>query len=153
MMKKQVILGLSLAAVLLLTACGSPENNNASSGDNTPSESSENASSVANSSLESETATVFTGIIQEDARAGSDDTFQLFLKDVAAVEDEDQVVQSFQNDGVILHVPIEAYSGEIEELVEGDKVQVSLQGVPIMTMSIPPQIPGNSIQKVELVND
>lgn len=50
-MKKQVILGLSLAAVLLLTACGSPENNNASSGDNTPSESSENASSVANSSL------------------------------------------------------------------------------------------------------
>ncbi len=65
----------------------------------------------------------FYCIIQEDARAGSDDTFQLFLKDVAAVEDEDQVVQSFQNDGVILHVPVEAYSGEIEELVEGDKVK------------------------------
>ncbi len=78
-MKKQLILGLSLATVLLLTACGSPENNNASSGDNTPSESSENASSVANSSSESETATVFTGIIQEDAQAGSDDTFQLFF--------------------------------------------------------------------------
>lgn len=152
MMTKQVIIGLSFAAMLLLTACGN-QGNSAANGETGTSKTSEQTSSVSNSTSETETAAIFTGVIQEDAIAGSDDTFSLFLKEVAAVEDDDQVVQSFQNDGVILHVPVEAYSGDLEELTEGATVQVTLQGIPIMTMSIPPQIPGNSIQKVELVED
>lgn len=76
-MTKQVIIGLSFAAMLLLTACGN-QGNSAANGETGTSETSEQTSSVSNSTSETETAAIFTGVIQEDAIAGSDDTFSLF---------------------------------------------------------------------------
>ena len=53
---------------------------------------------------------------------------------------------------MILHAPQESFEGqEVSELTKGTTVQVTLSGLPVMTMSIPPQVPGNSIKTVEIV--
>jgi hypothetical protein len=143
-MKKLTILGLLLTTVFL-ASCGSQPSANSEASETSSSETS------TSSTVESEATTIFTGVIQEDATAGDSDTFQVFLNDIEAVDDQETIVPNFQTDGVILHVPQEAFSGEMADLVKGTKVQVTLQGLPIMTMSIPPQVPGNSIQTIEII--
>ncbi len=72
------------------------------------------------------------------------------LVDVMAKEDPANMGTSFSNDGVILNATAEKISMDINELKIGDKVQFTLVEMPIMTMSIPPQVPGDSIIDVSL---
>ncbi len=57
---------------------------------------------------------------------------------------------SFTITEVILNDTAERISVDIDELKIGDKVQFTLVEMPIMTMSIPPQVPGDSIIDVSL---
>ena len=128
-MKKLTILGLALTT-LLLASCGSPSDNDSMS------ETTKNDESTTNSTVESEATTIFTGVLQEN---------------IEAVDDQETIVPNFQTDGVILHAPQESFEGQVSELTKGTTVQVTLSGLPVMTMSIPPQVPGNSIKTVEIV--
>lgn len=143
-MKKLTILGLALTT-LLLASCGSPSDNDSMS------ETTKNDGSTTNSTVESEATTIFTGVLQENATAGDNETIQIFLNDIEAVDDQETIVPNFQTDGVILHAPQESFEGQVSELTKGTTVQVTLSGLPVMTMSIPPQVPGNSIKTVEIV--
>ena len=91
--------------------------------------------------------TVKTSITQVEAE---EETLQLKLVDVMAKEDPANMGTSFSNDGVILNATAEKISVDINELKIGDKVQFTLVEMPIMTMSIPPQVPGDSIIDVSL---
>ena len=143
-MKKLTILGLALTATVLLASCGSQS-------DSGTSKTTKNSESTANSTVESEATTIFTGVLQENAKAGDNETIQLFLNDIEAVDDQETIVPNFQTDGVILHAPQESFDGEVSDLTKGKTVQVTLTGLPVMTMSIPPQVPGNSIKTVEIL--
>ncbi|OTN76316.1 hypothetical protein A5886_001393 [Enterococcus sp. 8G7_MSG3316] len=151
-MKKMTTAGVAFAAALILAACGQGSGTAAST-ELSASESTTQSTTASSADQEEASETIFKGTIQEDAATGSDDTIQVFLKDVEAVADDDDMVKNFQNDGVILHVPIAAFDGEVTELAKGTTVEVTLQGLPIMTMSIPPQIPGNSIKQVTIVSE
>lgn len=151
-MKKMTTAGVAFAAALILAACGQGSGTAAIT-ELSASESTTQSTTASSADQEEASETIFKGTIQEDAATGSDDTIQVFLKDVEAVADDDDMVKNFQNDGVILHVPIATFDGEVTELAKGTTVEVTLQGLPIMTMSIPPQIPGNSIKQVTIVSE
>lgn len=96
--------------------------------------------------------TVFSGVLTGDAKEVPEQkAVQIFLKEVKAIEDQENIVKSFEGDGVILNTPTELLKElPTSELVKGTQVEVTLKGLPIMTMSIPPQIPGNSIVAIEI---
>ena len=99
-------------------------------------------------------ATIFTGKVTSFYTAESDPSvFSIVLHSVEAINDPDAIVSAFKNDGVIVHVPTDTLKGVVpEQLSEGSIIQCTLHEVPIMTMSIPPQLPGNSIKKIELIS-
>lgn len=139
---KKIIFGilLSLTTLTFLSACG--ENKASTQESTTASSSAEVASD----------ASVFTGVLAEEATTSADGSIQLKLTDVEAINDPEEISKSFANDGVILNVSEEQFAASFDanDYKTGATVRFTLQGMPIMTMSIPPQIPGNSIQTVEL---
>ncbi|OEG13407.1 hypothetical protein BCR22_03105 [Enterococcus plantarum] len=98
---------------------------------------------------------IFTAILVEDAKKNDtvDQSTRLVLKEVEAVEDPEKMIGMMKNDGVILNVTTEQLADGLTEssFKTGDKIQFTLVGLPAMTMSIPPQVVGNSIIKVEKI--
>lgn len=145
-MKKLVCLSILALFSYGLTACKSSQNTDSS----TPKQT-ENSSTVDSSNQTENVKTVFTGVIQENAESSDTDSVQVFLKEVKPVEDQEDIVKSFKSDGVILNIPQEVLTVSKEELTKGKTLKVTLQGIPVMTMSIPPQLPGRTIEQIELV--
>ncbi|GCF93384.1 hypothetical protein NRIC_12750 [Enterococcus florum] len=97
-------------------------------------------------------STIFIGeLAKQPTEQDDQDTLQLYLKKITKVEDPESVLSSFHTNGVLLNVPKEQLAFSIDQFTPGIKLRCTLSAVPIMTMSIPPQIPGNSIKSVEFV--
>ncbi|MEI5995368.1 hypothetical protein [Candidatus Enterococcus mansonii] len=98
---------------------------------------------------------IFTAILTEDAKENDtkDQSIRLVLKEVKAIEDPEKIIAMMENDGVILNVVNEQLADGInyENLKKGDNIRCTLVGLPAMTRSIPPQIAGNSVIKVEKI--
>ncbi|EOL46064.1 hypothetical protein RV11_GL001210 [Enterococcus phoeniculicola] len=99
-----------------------------------------------------QTRSEFTAVLSDDATENKDTqkTIRLALDEVAAVKDPETILPMMQNDGVILNVTKEQLSkdSDLTTLKKGTKITFILTGLPVMTMSIPPQIPGNSVEQV-----
>ncbi|OYS23573.1 hypothetical protein CBF73_07890, partial [Lactobacillus taiwanensis] len=80
-----------------------------------------------------------------------DDTIQIKVVNVDEIEDPENIGTSFDNDGVTLNVSNDQLVGGKESFQKGDEIKFTLKEKPIMTMSIPPQIPGNSIVEVRVI--
>ncbi|MDT0368800.1 hypothetical protein [Enterococcus faecium] len=129
----------------LLAGCGSADSNTGSV------DSIDAGQTVKTSSTKTERQSIFVGTIESITQVeAEEETLQLKLVDVMAKEDPANMGTSFSNDGVILNPTAEKISVDINELKIGDKVQFTLVEMPIMTMSIPPQVPGDSIIDVSL---
>lgn len=144
-MKKFLLLLGALISVFSLSACAS--------GSADQSEESSEAA-VSESSSTEEMKSIFTATLVEDAKANEDagKTYRLVLTDVKAVQDPEGIEKQFKNDGVILNITDrQLHAGQtMADFTSGKTVTVTLKGLPIMTMSIPPQIPGNSIDDVKV---
>lgn len=152
-------MALALAAtIILIGACGVNDK-----------KSKDSESSQSEITLESSTSTedtkakvnegetsIFTGVLTADAELndGEDKTIRIVLNDIEAVEDPDDMEKTMKNDGVVLNISEDQLASGLteKELKKGDKVQFSLNGMPVMTMSLPPQIPGMSIKSVEKID-
>lgn len=99
--------------------------------------------------------TVFTATIKEDLTYVKDnDYYKLWVENPVAVTDQENILKSFQSEGVVLNLSPEQVPQDIQEqLTTGEQVEVKLVGIPIMTMSIPPQLPGRSIIEVSLADN
>lgn len=73
----------------------------------------------------------------------------IFLEEIKAIEDPEGIVNIFQDMGVGMTIDTEHI--DLNDWKKGKEVEVVLTGIPVMTMSIPPQLAGNSIKSVELV--
>lgn len=153
-MKKSLVILLTGFTLLALGACGSNQDKSTKESSET-SMSSQEQQSTDNSQLNEQSESIFTATLTEDAVKNDtvDQSIRLVLDDVKAKEDPDEILNSFKNDGVILNVAEDQFAdGTTEEtLKKGDQVRFTLKANSIMTMSIPPQIPGNSIIKVEKI--
>lgn len=129
----------------ILAGCGSADSNTGSL------DSIDAGQTIKTSSTKTEGQSIFVGTIESITQVeAEEETIQLKLVDVMAKEDPANMGTSFSNDGVILNATAEKISVDINELKIGDKVQFTLVEMPIMTMSIPPQVPGDSIIDVSL---
>lgn len=148
-MKKLVILTSVILGMGIFSGCSSnPATKESSSSTPATSETATKDSSKSTDSEVKEVKTIFTGVMQAEGSSEETDHQRIFLKEVAAVEDPEKIVNSFTNDGVVLLVTKEKVPADLKA---GDKVQVTLTGLPIMTMSIPPQLPGQAISEVTIV--
>lgn len=143
-MKKMLNASFILLSVALLSACSTPK-------DTTTSDSTVESSTIVSSTKEEEMVTIFTATVESVTELETQDAaIQILLKEAKAVEDTEEVTGSF-NDGVALNVDPATLDFDFKELKAGDQVKVTLSQPAMMTMSIPPQIPGNSIISVELL--
>ncbi len=137
---KKLILAATLSIFgLAIVGCGQTSNNEA-----------ESSSEATSSSKKEETEQVeYKGLVKED---GLKEEQQIILSSLKQAKESDEPVYF---DEVILSaegVPIldEKTQEEIliEDITAGSTITVFLVPEPITTMSIPPQIPGNSIVKI-----
>lgn len=149
-MKKITAPAVLLLSMFILGACGSNEGGSSSS-------SKVNETTTVESSETSEMSTteagqmVFTAtVVSVTDLETSNPAIQILLEDPVAVEDSEESIGSFQN-GVALNVDPETLEMTVEELEVGSQLKVTLAQPAIMTMSIPPQVPGNSIISIELI--
>ena len=132
---------LILFSVMLLGACTTI----------TDTESTVESTNSMSTTKEEEIVTIFTATVESVTELETHESaVQIFLTDVEAVQDSENATTSF-NDGVTINVDPATLDFNFNDLKAGDKLKVSLDHPAIMTMSIPPQIPGNSILSVELV--
>lgn len=136
---------LILFSVMLLGACTTTDT------DSTKSELMVESTNSMSTTREEEIVTIFTARIESVMELETHESaVQILLIDVEAVQDSENATTSF-NDGVAINVDPATLDFNFNDLRAGDKLKVSLDHPAIMTMSIPPQIPGNSILSVELV--
>lgn len=136
---------LILFSVMLLGACTTTDT------DSTKSELMVESINSMSTTREEEIVTIFTARIESVMELETHESaVQILLIDVEAVQDSENATTSF-NDGVAINVDPTTLDFDFNDLKAGDKLKVSLDHPAIMTMSIPPQIPGNSILSVELV--
>lgn len=136
---------LILFSVMLLGACTTTDT------DSTKSELMVESTNSMSTTREEEILTIFTARIESVMELETHESaVQILLIDVEAVQDSENATTSF-NDGVTINVDPATLDFNFNDLKAGDKLKVSLDHPAIMTMSIPPQIPGNSILSVELV--
>ena len=136
---------LILFSVMLLGACTTTDT------DSTKSELMVESTNSMSTTREEEIVTIFTARIESVMELETHESaVQILLIDVEAVQDSENATTSF-NDGVAINVDPATLDFNFNDLKAGDKLKVSLDHPAIITMSIPPQIPGNSILSVELV--
>ena len=101
-----------------------------------------------------QTRSKFTAILIDDASENEDTqkTIRLSLSEVKAIEDPENILPMMQSNGVILNVTTEQFGEEtsLATLKKGTEISFVLNGLPIMTMSIPPQIPGSAVDQVTI---
>ncbi|MGO2101123.1 hypothetical protein [Vagococcus salmoninarum] len=144
MKKKILIVSTLIVAGLVIGACG---NQNAK----TPAASSQEESSVKDSSLESSSGTtekesIIKGKLKDDVTVDGENV-SFFLVDVESVEDPTEIAKGIGEEGVFLNAEIKQVDGEFkaEDFKAGDSIEVTLPENPMMARSMPPQIPGASI--------
>lgn len=148
MKKLSVIVYFSLT-MILLSACGTSESNQKTSSSTSDSTTATTSTTVE----EQKNSSKYTAVLQEDAQENgdTDKTIRLTLAEVKATDDPEDIVKSMENDGVILNITADQLADDLtmQELRKGEKITFELNDRPVMTASIPPQIPGMSVIIVE----
>ena len=136
---------LAITGLVLLVGCANQSQETSSDSSTT------NTTQVKETETAVDTQTIFTGVIQnEEQITDADGNALVFLEQVEAVTDPNEIVPNFETDGVGINVTSKQ-AGDWSKWSKGTKVQVTLEGLPVTTMSLPPQIPGKSIENVELL--
>ncbi|MDT2837797.1 hypothetical protein P7H50_13100 [Enterococcus durans] len=144
----KILFSTMIAAGLLftLTGCGNEDPSKAS----IDSISAETSTEVSNSATQGQS--IFNGEI-ESISEPDDSTIQIKVINVKEIKDSENIGSSFTNDGVILNASEEQLKDGKEAFEKGDQIEIVLVENSIMTMSIPPQIPGNSIVEIARIEE
>ena len=129
-----------------LTGCGNEDPSKAS----IDSISAETSTEVSNSATQGQS--IFNGEI-ESISEPDDSPIQIKVINVKEIKDSENIGSSFTNDGVILNASEEQLKDGKEAFEKGDQIEIVLVENSIMTMSIPPQIPGNSIVEIARIEE
>ncbi|MFB8507259.1 LptM family lipoprotein [Enterococcus durans] len=144
----KILFSTMIAAGLLftLTGCGNEDSSKAS----IDSISAETSMEVSNSATQGQS--IFNGEI-ESISEPDDSTIQIKVINVKEIKDPENIGSSFTNDGVILNASEEQLKDGKEAFEKGDQIEIVLVENSIITMSIPPQIPGNSIVEIARIEE
>lgn len=105
--------------------------------------------------VETQTAseTVWHAVVKEDATK-SQETIMVMIEQIDPIQDSEEIFKMVGEQGVQLNISEDQLKDglTVDELKKGESVSVTLSETPIMTNSLPPQIPGNSVVAVSRVN-
>lgn len=105
--------------------------------------------------VETQTAseTVWHAVVKEDATK-SQETVMVMIEQIDPIQDSEEIFKMVGEQGVQLNISEDQLKDglTVDELKKGESVSVTLSETPIMTNSLPPQIPGNSVVTVSKVN-
>lgn len=105
--------------------------------------------------VETQTAseTVWHAVVKEDATK-SQETIMVMIEQIDPIQDSEEIFKMVGEQGVQLNISEDQLKDglTVEELKKGESVSVTLSETPIMTNSLPPQIPGNSVVAVSKIN-
>ena len=145
-MKKYILAAMLSILGLAIVGCGQTSTNEAES-------SSEATSSSKKEEKKEQEKVKYKGIVKED---GLKEEQQIVLSSLKQMKESDNPVYFDEVILLVEGVPIldEKTSKKllVEDIKAGTTITVFLVPEPIMTMSIPPQIPGNSIVEI-LINE
>lgn len=105
--------------------------------------------------VETQTAseTVWHAVVKEDATK-SQETIMVMIEQIDPIQDSEEIFKMVGEQGVQLNISEDQLKDglTVDELKKGESVSVTLSETPIMTNSLPPQVPGNSVVAVSKVN-
>lgn len=106
--------------------------------------------------VETQTASeiVWHAVVKEDATK-SQETIMVMIEQIDPIQDSEEIFKMVGEQGVQLNISEDQLKDglTVDELKKGESVSVTLSETPIMTNSLPPQIPGNSVVAVSRVNN
>ncbi|MBP1044127.1 hypothetical protein I6N95_24250 [Vagococcus sp. BWB3-3] len=148
-MKRKIwLFSVLVAAVVSLTACGS--GNTAQEGSSSEVSSVKDSSAASSASSEVEEQAVIKGVLKEDVTVDGENV-SFLITEVEGVDDPQEIAKGINEEGVILNVASKQVEGEFNaaDFSKGQVIEVTLAANPIMTRSLPPQIPGASIISIK----
>lgn len=149
-MKKIMLPAVVLLSVFVLAGCASGGNEESSNSESEGTSMNMSSETTDLSSSESQEMVFTATVVSVTELETKEPAVQILLEDPVALEDSEDAIGSFQN-GVALNVNPETLEMAVEEIEVGSQLKVTLAHPAVMTMSIPPQVPGNSILSIELV--
>lgn len=150
-MKKMVLGSMLVSAVFVISGCSSGVSTSASEGQTTK-RTGEIASSSINESTTMETNPIFEGRLTSDP-VENKDTVMLTFESVDVVSDPDAIHDVLDSNGVVLNVTKELFdrTKHNDKIKNGTLIEFTLTKTPALTFSIPPQVPGDSIESIKLL--
>lgn len=102
---------------------------------------------------QTDSETVWHATVKEDATK-SQETIMVMIEQIDPIQDSEEISKMVGEQGVQLNISEDQLKDglTVDELKKGESVSVTLSETPIMTNSLPPQIPGNSVVAVSRVN-
>ncbi|UQF23602.1 hypothetical protein M2909_00865 [Vagococcus lutrae] len=102
---------------------------------------------------QTDSETVWHATVKEDATK-SQETIMVMIEQIDPIQDSEEIFKMVGEQGVQLNISEDQLKDglTVDELKKGESVSVTLSETPIMTNSLPPQIPGNSVVAVSKVN-
>ncbi|UUV99103.1 hypothetical protein [Vagococcus luciliae] len=152
-MKKIVLSSLLISSVFVISGCSSGVNTTASEGQTTKrtGEISSSTSTVRESNQKSRP--IFEGRLTMDPIIEKD-TVILSFESVDVVCDPDSIHDVLDSNGVVLNVDKKLYdkTKNKDKMRYGVTVEFTLTPTPALTFSIPPQVPGDSIESIKVLD-
>lgn len=102
---------------------------------------------------QTDSETVWHATVKEDVTK-SQETIMVMIEQIDPIQDSEEIFKMVGEQGVQLNISEDQLKDglTVDELKKGESVSVTLSETPIMTNSLPPQIPGNSVVAVSKVN-
>lgn len=153
MSKKYILSAAALVAALSLTACGDKKEETKNTKETATSETVETQMPKVNDEEKSkEEATVFTGVLAEDAREAGTSTV-LTIVETEGVKDKNDIVKMFSQAGVVINLDDDQLGKDLTaaDYKAGQKVEVEIEGSAPMTRSLPPQLPGSAVISIKKI--
>lgn len=150
-MKKIVVSSVLISSVFVISGCSSGVSTTASAGQTTKRTGEIASSTVSESSQES--SPIFEGRLTTDPVVDND-TVILSFESVDVVCDPDSIHDVLDSNGVVLNVDKKVFNNtkNKEKMKHGVSVEFTLTKTPALTFSIPPQVPGDSIESLQVLD-
>ena len=154
-MKKIVMSSMLVTSVFIISGCSSNVNgaSTLNSGQTTKKTGEIASTTVREDGKDKNTNPVFEGRLSSDPVTNKE-TVILSFESVDVVHDPDSLHDILDSNGVILNVDKKLFdnTSHCEKMRDGVRVEFTLTKTPALTFSIPPQVPGDSIESLKVLD-
>lgn len=154
-MKKIVMSSMLLTSVFIISGCSSNVNGAGSTNSGQTTKKTGEIASTTEKEMgkDNESNPIFEGSLSSNPVTNKD-TVVLSFESVDVVNDPDSIHDILDSNGVILNVDKNLFkkTPNSDKIKDGVKIEFTLTKSPALTFSIPPQVPGNSIESLRVLD-